>query len=179
MGVRCLDLSEKICDHEERSLFELFDDPTSRNYLRTFPRFKDINGLQIALTIRFEDINDHVRLRIPKCLDTVYDLSCDPSDGEFFENSHVGECRKDWYQTGPMHGPLLLLLLSDAPPLNPNAPCTLPIGDNCINVDYPYWEIKIAFPAFPTMTLLKKRMYGCIIYGKMVIIQNIFGDKLP
>ena len=96
------DLNESICDHVERSLFELFDDPTSRNYRRAFPRFKDINGLQMALTIRLQDISDPVRLRIPRCLDKVYALSCDPSDGEILENSHCGECRKDWYQTGPM-----------------------------------------------------------------------------
>ena len=95
------DLNESICDHIERSLFELFDDPSSRNHRRTFPRFKDINGLQMALTLRLQDISDNVRLRIPKCLDKVYELSCDPTDGEIFENSHCGECRKDWYQTGP------------------------------------------------------------------------------
>ncbi len=78
-------LEESLCRHVERRLFELFDDPTSTKS-RTFPDFSNLDGFNLALSMRLRHSAFHRNLIVPKCIEQIEKLSDHPSESEVLEN---------------------------------------------------------------------------------------------
>lgn len=94
---------QSICDHVERGLFELYDDPTQNFRRRTFPAFNNLDGLNFALSLKLERGCKVFReLDVPECISKVEKLSDRPLAQEVLENSHCRKCRADWDQRGPV-----------------------------------------------------------------------------
>ena len=67
---------------------------------KPFPAFYDINGLQVALTLRFDEeqskLSEH-----DKYMKSVLNLSTYPSDSDVYENRNCQVCKLEWHMTGP------------------------------------------------------------------------------
>ena len=91
-----------LCDHVERCLFDLFNDPSNTSNRRSFPEFDNIDGLNLAIGLRTSESSFLSTLDVPDCIEEIHQLNSHPSDFEIHENSHCKLCRKDWMQTGPI-----------------------------------------------------------------------------
>jgi len=96
-------LGQSLVDFVEKSLYDMYFDPSKQFRRREFPSFSNINGLNIAISLRLNDVAEfYVNLEIPTCIESTLKLSVTPSDAEIKENSQCRKCRADWNQTGPI-----------------------------------------------------------------------------
>ena len=81
---------------------EALEDSNLSTTLKNFPVFEDLHGLHVALKLRLEDALDNVKNgQFSKCIQTILDMSPDPSAGEILENAQCHVCKADWLQAGP------------------------------------------------------------------------------
>eukprot|EP00978_Attheya_sp_CCMP212_P004986 scaffold11000_cov43-Attheya_sp.AAC.2 len=92
---------ESICDHV-RSDYSSFLTGTYLEKGLKLAQFESIDGLNIALNLRFQMVNDDFGSDDSSSpIDAVAGLSANPNEGELLENSQCKKCRSEWHMRGP------------------------------------------------------------------------------
>lgn len=97
-------LQASLSEFVEGALFDLFNNPSQPFAGRSFPEVDNLDGLNIALSMRIQDnsfYSNVIQNEMYTCVRKIQNLSESPSEAEVLSNSHCHKCRSDWDQKGP------------------------------------------------------------------------------